>query len=74
LKDNKAHVAKLIQEAVNNVTGSGTEDLPINDAALRVSCIVEYLPRATDEKGQKLPGIYRVNATVVTVGVGFITL
>jgi predicted RNase H-related nuclease YkuK (DUF458 family) len=51
LKDNKAHVEKLIQEAVNNVMRSGTEDLPIKDAALKASCIVDYLTRVTDKKG-----------------------
>jgi len=73
LKDNKAHVKQLIEEAVANVVGKDTEDLPINDAALKASCIVDYLARATDDKGQKLPEKYRSNATLVTVGAGFIT-
>ena len=73
LKDNKAHVKKMIEEAVANVTSAGTEDLPIADAALKASCIVDYLVRATDEDGHKLPEKYRSDATLVTVGAGFIT-
>jgi cytochrome P450 len=73
LRDNKAHVKKMIDEAVANVTSAGTEDLPIADAALKASCIVDYLVRATDEDGSKLPEKYRSNATLVTVGAGFIT-
>lgn len=34
---------------------------------------MDYLVRATDEKGNKLPEKYRSNATLVTVGAGFIT-
>lgn len=74
LKNNKLHVAKLIEEAVANVIkDGGGEDLPIQDAALKASCIVDYLVRAVDDEGNKLPEKYRVPATVVTVGAGFIT-
>jgi len=40
---------------------------------LKASCIIDYLIRATDPKGNKLPEKYRSNATLVTVGAGFIT-
>lgn len=73
LRDSKAHVQGLVEEAVRNVQGNGTEDLPINEAALKASCIVDYLVRATDEKGNKLPEKYRNTATLVAVGAGFIT-
>lgn len=73
LRDNYVHVRKLIDEVVANVTSGGTEDLPIADAALKASCIVDYLVRATDEDGQKLSEKYRTHATLVTVGAGFIT-
>ncbi|KAH6665570.1 cytochrome P450 [Halenospora varia] len=73
LKENKAHVQELIEEAVANVTANGTEDLSIEDAALKASCIVDYMVRATDPQGNKLPHKYRGHATLVTVGAGFIT-
>ncbi|TVY82115.1 Cytochrome P450 4F5 [Lachnellula suecica] len=73
LKQNKAHVKQLVDEAVANVVGKDTEDLPIADAALKASCIVDYLARATDDKGNKMPEKYRSDATLVTVGAGFIT-
>ncbi|KAI9650423.1 hypothetical protein NHQ30_000437 [Ciborinia camelliae] len=73
LKDVKAHLEDLIDDAVQNVQGGGTEDLAIQDAALKASCIVDYLVRATDEKGNKLAQKYRNNATLVTVAAGFIT-
>ncbi|EKD16661.1 cytochrome P450 monooxygenase [Drepanopeziza brunnea f. sp. 'multigermtubi' MB_m1] len=37
------------------------------------SCVVDYLVRATDEKGNKLPEKYRSDATLVTEGAGFVT-
>ncbi|RAL62983.1 hypothetical protein DID88_004070 [Monilinia fructigena] len=62
IEDNIAHVQELLEEAIKNVKGAGTEDLPIQDAALKASCIVDYLVRATDEKGNKLSEKYRNNA------------
>ncbi|KAH8654944.1 cytochrome P450 [Tricladium varicosporioides] len=73
LKENKAHVQRLIDDVVASVTANGTEDLPIEDAALKASCIVDYLVRATDSQGNKLPHRYLGHATLVTVGAGFIT-
>ncbi|TAQ85331.1 hypothetical protein B7494_g6339 [Chlorociboria aeruginascens] len=73
LKENKIHVKELIDAAVVNLVGNCTEDLPIQDAALKASCIVDYLVRATDPSGNKLPEKYRNTATLVTVGAGFIT-
>lgn len=73
LKENMAHVKEMINAAVANVQGKGTEDLPIKDAALKASCIVDYLVRATDDDGKKLPEKYRTNSTLVVVGAGFIT-
>jgi hypothetical protein len=35
--------------------GDTDEDLPLNSAALGASCVVDYLKRATDDHGNKLP-------------------
>lgn len=73
LRDNRSHAQELIEEAIRNVKSGGSEDLPIQDAALKASCIVDYLVRATDDKGNKLSEKYRNKAALVTVGAGFIT-
>ncbi|ESZ91096.1 putative Cytochrome 4F5 [Sclerotinia borealis F-4128] len=73
LRDNKAHVKELIEEAIRNVKSGGTEDLPMQDAALKATCIVDYLARATDDKGNKLADKYRNSAALVTIGAGFVT-
>ena len=74
LEENKAHMKKMIDEAVERLKNEGgAEDFPINDAALKASCIIDYLIRATDLDGKKLPEKYRSNATLVIVGAGFIT-
>ncbi|QSZ35283.1 hypothetical protein DSL72_008152 [Monilinia vaccinii-corymbosi] len=72
-RDLKAQVQGLLEEAISNVKSNGTEDLPIQDAALKASCIMDYLIRATDEKGNKLSEKYRNFAAIVTIGAGFIT-
>jgi len=35
--------------------GDSEDDLPLQTAALGASCVVDYLKRATDDKGNKLP-------------------
>jgi hypothetical protein len=35
--------------------GDTDEDLPLQSAALGASCVVDYLKRATDDHGNKLP-------------------
>lgn len=35
--------------------GDSDEDLPLKSAALGASCVVDYLKRATDDHGNKLP-------------------
>jgi hypothetical protein len=35
--------------------GETDEDLPLQTAALGASCVVDYLKRATDDHGNKLP-------------------
>jgi hypothetical protein len=58
-------------ERVKNEGEAGV--LPINDAAVKASCIIDYLIRAMDLDGKKLPEKYRSKATLVTVGARFIT-
>lgn len=73
LKKTIAELGAIIQDAVDNVTATGSEDLPIADSALQASCIVDHLTRAVDPKGEKLPSKYLTHATSVAVGAGFVT-
>jgi hypothetical protein len=49
------HVLEILNDALEKCPKSGDEDLPISEASLRAACIFDYLNRAVDDKGQKLP-------------------
>lgn len=53
--------------------GETDEDLPLHSAALGASCVVDYLKRATDDQGNKLPVDLVVPNMVVMSGAGFTT-
>lgn len=48
-------VLKTLDTAIDNCPKGGDEDLPIKDAALQAACVFDFLNRAVDEKGNKLP-------------------
>lgn len=68
-----SEIATMIEHAVHSCQQAGTEDLPMNDAALKASCIVDYAIRAVDNKGAKLPHETMVNAMTIVTGAGFVT-
>jgi hypothetical protein len=49
------HVEDLLNHAFDNCPKGGDEDLPISEAALQATCVFDYLNRAVDDKGQKMP-------------------
>lgn len=62
-----------LQEAVDEVKELTDQDMPMNEAAVKASCVVDYLVNAVDENGQKLPsGLVLPNMLIVT-GAGFTT-
>ncbi|KJZ77791.1 hypothetical protein HIM_02968 [Hirsutella minnesotensis 3608] len=64
----------LVDEAAENAATEGKgEDLPIQEAALRSTCIADYLKRAVDDEGNKLPREYRLTNIVALIGAGFVT-
>ncbi|KAI1476707.1 putative cytochrome P450 [Daldinia eschscholtzii] len=70
----KKQILALIGEAIDNAeTGGKGEDLPMREAALQSTCIADYLKRAVDEHGNKLPKEDMLTTMVVRVGAGFIT-
>ena len=46
----------------------------MNEAALDASCLVDYLTRATDDKGEKLPHDLVLTNTLSVLGAGFTTI
>ncbi|KAI1811939.1 cytochrome P450 [Poronia punctata] len=64
----------LVQDAIDNCEAEGDgKDLPIKEAALQSSCIADYLKRAVDDHGNKLPADYLLTNTVALIGAGFVT-
>ncbi|KAJ6188985.1 Cytochrome P450 [Penicillium mononematosum] len=63
----------LLQEKIDLVKGSGIDGMPMNQAAVEASCVVDYLLNTVDESGQKFPeGLIVANMLIVT-GAGFTT-
>ncbi|KAL2203581.1 cytochrome P450 [Sarocladium strictum] len=66
----------LIDEAViacqppKELTNTG---VPMREAALNSSCIADYLKRAVDDEGKKLPHEYLLSNVVALVGAGLAT-
>ena len=66
-------IYSLLQEKIDLVKGSGIDGMPMNEAAVEASCVVDYLLNTVDESGQKFPeGLIVANMLIVT-GAGFTT-
>ncbi|CAG8101477.1 unnamed protein product [Penicillium nalgiovense] len=66
-------IYSLLQEKIDLVKGSGIDGMPMNQAAVKASCVVDYLLNAVDESGGKFPeGLIVANILIVT-GAGFTT-
>ncbi|KAF4218840.1 hypothetical protein CNMCM6805_004623 [Aspergillus fumigatiaffinis] len=75
LKNTRKELYGLIEQAVlacRNHDGT-TDNLPIQTAALHASYLVDYLARATEERGCKLSDEYILSNTLALVGAGFVT-
>ncbi|KAL4790307.1 cytochrome P450 [Aspergillus venezuelensis] len=73
LKDCRKRIEGMVTESIDNAAKGGVEDLPLQDAALKASNMVDYAIRATDSKGEKLPTTSLVWALVVATAAGFTT-
>lgn len=74
LKNVNARTWRLINEAIENAPkGDTEEDLPLHSAALSASCVVDYLKRATDDHGEKLPRDLVIPNMLPIAGAGFTT-
>ncbi|KAL5362933.1 cytochrome P450 [Aspergillus floccosus] len=73
LKNLRVRIEEMVGESMKKASRAGVEDLPLQDAALTASNMVDYAVRATDNKGEKLPKSSVVWALIVATGAGFTT-
>ncbi|KAF3391514.1 Docosahexaenoic acid omega-hydroxylase CYP4F3 [Penicillium rolfsii] len=73
LRRAKGRIEQMVEESIQKAARGGIEDLPLQDAALQASNMVDYAIRATDNKGEKLPKSSLVWALIVATGAGFTT-
>ncbi len=73
LKEVQRKTYQGLQEAVDAAPSSGIHNLPMAEAALKASCVADYLVNAVDEKGDHFPkGLVLSNMLIVT-GAGYTT-
>ncbi|KAK0653103.1 cytochrome protein [Cercophora newfieldiana] len=63
----------LLNEAIDAAPVSGITDLPIANAALKASCVVDFLLNAVDEKGERFPRSLVLANMIVVTGAGYTT-
>ncbi|KAJ6111560.1 Cytochrome monooxygenase alnD [Penicillium sp. IBT 18751x] len=73
LRDARWRIIEMVEESIQNAARGGIEDLPLQDAALQASNMIDYAIRATDNKGENLPKESLMSALVVATGAGFTT-
>ena len=73
LQDCRGRLYQILREATDNARRPGAGDLPLHDAALEATCVVDYLMRAVDSTGQKLPMELAYSNMIVVSGAGFTT-
>lgn len=74
LREGVARVIEMVNEACENAPkGDGGKDLPLATAAMGATCVVDYLMRATDEKGNKIDHDLLLPNMISVVGAGFVT-
>ncbi|QKX56912.1 uncharacterized protein TRUGW13939_04020 [Talaromyces rugulosus] len=73
LKQARARVEQLVEESIEKAARGGIVDLPLQDAALQASNMVDYAVRAVDNEGEKLPKSSLVWSILVATGAGFTT-
>ncbi|TPX07099.1 uncharacterized protein E0L32_010994 [Thyridium curvatum] len=71
----RARLVQLVEQAVTVCEPGGEhgEDMPIQQAAMTATCVADYLKRAVDEQGKKLPHEYLISNLSVLLGAGLNT-
>ncbi|KAH0289588.1 cytochrome P450 [Aureobasidium namibiae CBS 147.97] len=73
LRHVRNELEQQMEAAIAAVTPNGVEDLELQDAALKASCIADYAVRAVDNQGEKLPKRYMSHSIMVATAAGFTT-
>ncbi|KAF1829906.1 cytochrome P450 82A2 [Decorospora gaudefroyi] len=73
LRHERQRIFGLVAKAIESARTSGEGDLPIQKAAKEATCVVDYLKRAVDDRGEKLPANLVLSNSVALIGAGFIT-
>ena len=55
LRHERQRIFGLVAKAIDDARTSGTNDLPIQKVANEATCVVDYLKRAVDERGENFP-------------------
>ncbi|KAI1084818.1 cytochrome P450 [Whalleya microplaca] len=72
LRDAKWRIVEMVNESIEKAS-KGVENLDLQEAALKAENMVDYVLRATDNKGDKLPKDRIMEPLVVATGAGFTT-
>lgn len=64
----------MVDDLIEVCPRNGTEDLPMEEAAVKATCLVDYFTRAADSKGNKLPYDLVLTNTLAVLGAGFTTI
>ena len=73
LRELNIEIKKMIEDAIESCEGLGVENLPMSDAALQASSIVDYALRAADSQGNKCPREIVIRTMLVLLVAGFFT-
>ncbi|KAI3332040.1 cytochrome P450 [Xylariaceae sp. AK1471] len=73
LRENKERITEMLLESVEKAARGSDEDLDLQEAALKAENMVDYICRATDNKGNKIPKERILEPLVVATGAGFTT-
>ncbi|KAI0482544.1 cytochrome P450 [Xylariaceae sp. FL0804] len=72
LRNARARIEEMIRESIDKAA-KGEEDLELQEAALKAENMIDYVLRATDNKGAKIPQDRIMEPLVVATGAGFTT-
>ncbi|KAK4183950.1 cytochrome P450 monooxygenase [Podospora australis] len=73
LKTVQRDVYHMLSETIEQAPQSGIENMPLNEAATRASCVADYLVNAVDEKGEHFPMPLVLSNMLVVTGAGYTT-
>ncbi|KAF4544366.1 Cytochrome P450 4F8 [Lasiodiplodia hormozganensis] len=73
LRNLQGEMERMLDEVIAQCAAGGTEDLELQEAALKATCVIDYAVRAVDSKGERLPKKNLTGALVVATGAGFTT-